>query len=482
MKYQSDQSKLPLCDVLAQYEQKSRVRLSMPGHKGGHLDTCLTHAWGSGLWQWDITELAMTDQLYHARGCLRDAQQLLADFLGAEQAFFLVNGASAGLMAGILSVVKPEERILIPRNAHGSIWRGVTLAGAEAVVMPVAIDDVWQIPLGIDVGQIERVIKEYGIKAMVAVYPTYHGLYGDISSLIEICRKYDVKLVVDMAHGGHLPYLPGDIANPIALGADIVVQSWHKTMGSLTQTAVAAVQNTALPFGKNLLYFQSTSPSYPLMASLDAARGMWAAKSEELGRALAAWAEEFSLAIAQVDGWRTLRADDFAYPVAGKDCTRILLVNDMGVSGFAVADCLSELGIDVEMAEEQVVTMILAIGDLPQKGYMKDRVVAALQDISANHKALPKAAKNITAYLPQQEIVVLSSQPWWSRDVISLPLMGTEGKIAAEMISLYPPGVPLVLPGEEITAAVVALLEKIVAAGGSVQGYDDGKITVLAEK
>ena len=168
--------------------------------------------------------------------------------------------------------------------------------------------------------------------------------------------------------------------------------------------------------------------------------------------------------------------------MAGKDCTRILLVNDMGVSGFAVADCLSELGIDVEMAEEQVVTMILAIGDLPQKGYMKDRVVAALQDISANHKALPKAAKNITAYLPQQEIVVLSSQLWWSRDMVSLSLMETEGKIAAEMISLYPPGVPLVLPGEEITAAVVALLEKIVAAGGSVQGYDDGKITVLAEK
>ncbi|MCI8335558.1 MAG: aminotransferase class I/II-fold pyridoxal phosphate-dependent enzyme [Peptococcaceae bacterium] len=481
MKYQLDQSRLPLCDVLTQYAKEDRVRLSMPGHKGGHIDTPLTKAWGAALWQWDVTELAMTDQLYHAQGCLLEAQQLLADFLGAEQAFFLVNGASAGLMAGILSVIKPGERILVPRNAHGSIWRGVALAGAEAVVMPVGIDETWQIPLGIDVNQVETVIKAYAVKAMVVVYPTYHGLYGDMAALISICKKYQVKLVVDMAHGGHLPFLPGRIPNPIELGADIVIQGWHKTMGSMTQTAVAAVQNETLTFGQNLLYFQSTSPSYPLMSSLDGARALWAVKGCQFGQDLAVWAAEFTQAIHQVTGWRTLDSKDFAGPVWGKDCTKILLVNDFGLSGFVVADYLSEMGIDVEMAEEALVTIILAIGDLPQKERIISRVTAALEQIRHKQQGVSVRENHLAAFLPSQEVAVLAPRPWWSMSCELVPYGEAIGMVAAEMVSLYPPGIPLLLPGQEITEKEIAILEQMILAGGSVQGCDNGVIRVLTE-
>lgn len=483
-KQQEQQKNLPLCAVLAQYEKEHRVRLSMPGHKGGQINTPLTQAWGDSLWQWDVTELAMTDQLYHAQGCLQEAQQLLADFLGAKQGFFLVNGASAGLEAGILSIVRPGERILVPRNAHGSIWRGISLAGAEAVVMPVAVENTWQIPLGIDVSQVEAVIKEYNVKAMVAVYPTYHGLYGDMVSLVALCKAYHVKLLVDMAHGSHLPFLPGNIPNPIALGADIVVQGWHKTMGSMTQTAVAAVQNETLSFGKNLLYFQSTSPSYPLLASLDAARGLWAVRGHEIGVALACWAEELTGAIGQVKGWHILKATDFPMPVIGKDCTKILLVNDFGLSGFSVAEQLGNVGIDVEMAEDAMVTMILALGDLCQKEKIKQRLVIALTQISerqnAKKRMMPQE-KNLSSYLPQQAVTVLAPRTWWSLSGVQVPSRKAVGCVAARMVSLYPPGIPLILAGEEITDAAVDLLEKLLLAGGSVQGYDDGYLTVLAE-
>ncbi len=477
------QEKLPLCDVLAQYEKEHRLRLSMPGHKGGKTDTPLTQAWGHSIWQWDVTELAMTDQLYHAQGCLLEAQQLLADFLGGKQAFFLVNGASAGLMAGILSVVRPGERILIPRNAHGSIWRGVSLAGAEAVVMPVSVDDTWQIPLGVDVSQLEAVIKDYGVTAMVAIYPTYHGLYGDMDALVALCKQYGVRLLVDMAHGSHLPFLPGAIPNPIALGADIVIQGWHKTMGSMTQTAVAVVQDETLPFGKNLLYFQSTSPSYPLMASLDAVRGLWAEKGDVLGRSLAAWAEELTLAIRQLDGWRILEVVDFQLPVVGKDCTRILLANELGLSGFAVSEQLEKAGIDVEMAEATLVTMILAIGDLCQKDEIKERLVAALiqiNEMQKMQKCEPPYQGGLTSFLPQQEVVALMPQPWWSLSSVRVPCRTAIGRIAAEMVSLYPPGIPLILAGEVITKAAIDLLEKLILVGGNIQGYDDGSLAVLA--
>lgn len=481
---QEQQRKLPLCDVLAQYEKEHRVRLSMPGHKGGQVDTSLTQAWGKSLWQWDVTELAMTDQLYHAQGCLREAQQLLADFLGAKQGFFLVNGASAGLEAGILSIVKPGERILVPRNAHGSIWRGVSLAGAEAVVMPVALEDIWQIPLVVDVSQVEAVIKKYAVKAMVAVYPTYHGLYGDMVSLAALCKQYDVKLLVDMAHGSHLPFLPGNIVNPIALGADIVIQGWHKTMGSMTQTAVAAVQNEGLSFGENLLYFQSTSPSYPLMASLDVARNLWAAKGYEIGQALADWAEELTQAICQLTGWRTLTAAEFPPPVIGKDCTKLLLVNDFGLSGFVVGEQLEKAGIDVEMAEDATVTMILAVGDLCQREEIKQRLVAALAQIGEGQKPQKNGItekKKLSSYLPRQEAAVLAPRPWWGLSIIQVPCRKAIGRIAAKMVSLYPPGIPLILPGEEITATVIDSLERLILAGGSIQGYNDGNLTVLTE-
>lgn len=481
---QKNQKKLPLCNVLSQYAAENRVRLSMPGHKGGQIDTPLTRAWREAFWQWDVTELAMTDQLYHAQGCLLEAQQLLADFLGAKQGFFLVNGASAGLMAGILSIVRPGERILVPRNVHGSIWRGISLAGAEAVVMPVAVDHTWQIPLGMDVFRVEAVIKAYGIKAMVVVYPTYHGLCGDMSTLVSLCKAYNVKLLVDMAHGSHLPFLPGHMPNPIALGADIVVQGWHKTMGSMTQTAVAAVQNESLPFDKNLLYFQSTSPSYPLMASLDAARGLWATEGAETGEALACWAEELAQAIGQVEGWRVLTAADFPWPVTGKDCTKLLLVNDLGLSGFIVAARLEEVGIDVEMAEDTMVTMILAVGDLCQKEEIRQRFVAALAQIGEGQKPQKSGItekKKLSSYLPRQEVAVLAPRPWWSLPRVPVASKQAVGRIAAEIVSLYPPGIPLLLPGEEITGAVIDLLEGLISAGGNVQGYDAGNLTVLAE-
>lgn len=483
-KYQLDQRKTPLCDVLVQYAGEDRVRLSMPGHKGGmQPKNQLVSAWGTSLWQWDVTELAMTDQLYHAQGCLWESQQLLADFLGAKQGFFLINGSSSGLMAGILSLIQPGERILVPRNAHGSIWRGVALAQGEAVVMPVSIEETYRIPLGIDPKQLEKVILDFHIKAMVAVYPSYHGLCGDIKTIVALCKKYGVKLLVDMAHGGHLPFLPGEIANPISLGADIVVQSWHKTMGSLTQTAVAAVQNDGLAFDKNLLYFQSTSPSYPLMASLEETRRFWAAEGVGLGQGLAFWAEEFADAINQLPGWRTLGAEDFSVPVENKDCTKILLVNDWQLSGFAVADALEKRGIDVEMAEDCVVTIILAVGDLLQKDRILGRVLAALKEITAERKSLAVTTeKKMPSSLRWNQVELLAADAYYGKPRSLVPLQQAVGRVVAEMVSLYPPGVPLLLAGQKITQEDIIVLEEMIAAGGSVQGYDDGGVWVLLDE
>ena len=487
-----DQNQMPLCDILAQYEKEQRIRLSMPGHKGGFAkDHPLVASWGAAVFQWDVTELAMTDQLYHAQGCLKDAQVCVAELLGCKKAFFLVNGASAGLMAGIFSAVKSGERVLVPRNAHGCIWRGIALAGGEAVVLPVAVEETLQIPLGIDIEQLEETIVTYDIKAMIAIYPTYHGLMIDIAGVIDVCHKHGVKLIVDMAHGGHLPFLGKNFADPVALGADIVVQGWHKTMGSLTQTGIACVQNESLPFGESLLYFQSTSPSYLLMASLDSARWLWAKEGERLGAALCDWGKEFAAAIDGLSGWQVTKEEDFPAPVVAKDPTRVLIANQFGLSGFTVAERLSQLGLDVEMAEWNMVTVILALGDLRQKERILSSVIAALKQISLEKEKQTTAVFSIEKTEKTEKI---REKNTWQQRVEVLPALPrglkrkkvsldeAAGSKAAEMLSLYPPGVPLLFPGQEILSQHIDVVKEMLAMGGVVQGCEQGCLWVFLEE
>lgn len=470
------QNKVPLWEALVRHKQLQAAQFHIPAHRGGAaIPEDFLQLAGTGLFQIDLTEIPGLDDLHNPQAALAEAQQLAAELFGAEKSFFLVNGTSCGLMAIIMACCTPGDKIIIPRNAHRSVLSGLILSGAIPIYYQPDILGEFACVGGTNPLQIKQVLKEnFDAKAVLVVNPTYYGVCGDIATVAKDCHQAGMPLLVDEAHGTHLRFhreLPPDA---LSCGADAVVQSTHKTGGSLTQSSLLHLQGELIDkkrVADALRMVQSTSPSYILMASLDLARRQLALEGQKLLEntlRLAGWCRA---KLKTSPGIRVLNEGTLACHDGNMlDATRLTIsLLGLGLTGYQTAELLEqEYGVFVEMADYASVVAIIALGTT------KDdcrRLVEALQQITTQTAGVSLTIPE-SLRLPTP-CVKLNPRDAWQSKSQEILLEDSLGYISSETIAVYPPGIPVLCPGEQITPQVFEYLLTIRQGGYKLQGPSD---------
>lgn len=453
------QNKMPLVEALQLYNEDRPAYFCIPGHR---YERGVSSQWlpieDRQFLQYDLTEAHGLDDLHQPSAAIKEAQELAADLFGAVHSFMLVNGTTCGIEAMIMAAAGPNEEILIPRNAHKSVMMGLIMSGAKPVyVMPEWIDP-WCICGGITPAKIEAKLKQHpDVRATVVVSPTYYGLCSDLRSIAGICHEREIPLLVDEAHGAHLYFSDMFPDGALQQGADVSVQSFHKVTGALTQSSMLHIGSGRISADKmqsHLQIVQSTSPSYLLMSSIDAARYELAVDGKTMVEKAAAYSNYTRAAIREVEGISCLGAEVInQYGICGLDQTKLTLsAAELGISGFELRQQLFELyNVDTELADEHNVLAIITYANEKKE---LERLVQGLRSI-AEQKQENKAIETIigahSIFIPPMSMT--PREAYFSKKR-RIPWSQAQGKIAGEPIIPYPPGIPVLYPGEMINSEV----------------------------
>lgn len=472
-------TRMPLLERLLEYGERGQASFHVPGHKSGKgLPP------GAGIFRQllsiDLTEITGLDDLHHPEGVIREAQQLAAACFGAEETCFLVNGSTVGNLAAILSLCASDDVIIVQRNAHKSVLHGLMLAGAKAVFVTPRYDTKSGLAAGVGAEVLETALARHPeAKGVLLTNPNYYGMGGDLRRLARLTHRYGKPLVVDEAHGAHYGFHTDLPESALAAGADLVVQSTHKMLSAMTMGAMLHMQGDRIDRGQvkqRLAMLQSSSPSYPIMASLDASRVLLQAEGKVwLDRGLRA-VSRFERALGRSPWFQTIAgAPSQAYET--KDPFKVAVCDATGtLSGFGLRDELERRGIMTEMADPRHVLLVFS---LASDEHDADKLVQAMEQI-ADAFALPK--KNIGAAfsygdggLPDRGSI---SEPVSFRlnprtATASIALSDAVGQRAGEMVIPYPPGIPVLYEGEIITEEVIRYIRHLAAEGARFQGISD---------
>jgi len=480
-----NQKHTPLVNALQKYDHNKAVRLHVPGHGGG---PGLPQAMRQGnLPGWDVTELAGLDDLHNPEGVIAAAQRSAAELYGARCTFFLVNGTTVGLQALITATCSEEQALVLPRNVHRSVLGGLVVSGARPVFIEPVIVPEFDFAAGFLSDKLEAVLRQNpGAGAVLAVHPCYYGVVGDLAGVDKICRRHEVPLLVDEAHGTHLRLHSGLPADALSLGADAVVQSVHKTGGALTQASWLHLGTDRIArerVADALRLLQTSSPSYILLASLDAARRQMALNGQVMLDDLLTLAGEAAWRINKISGLAVLGKEHLdGIGAFDYDPTRLVIsVQGLGVSGYEVAWKLAAAyGIYVEMSDAYNLVAVLSLGT-GRVGVLK--LVGALAEISRSKGAGHSDDRNFNVrksfdlgQLPPQ--VMTPRRAWLARQK-KVPLGESRGLVSAEIIAAYPPGIAVIYPGEEITPEVIEYLLQVREMGVHIQGAADPALKTL---
>jgi arginine/lysine/ornithine decarboxylase len=475
-----DQVRTPLFDALVSLAEAKKVSFHTPGHKSGKgISTRFRKFVGSKIFTIDLTTLDEVDCLQKPVGVIKEAQELAAEAHGADRSFFLVNGTTVGNHAMVLSTVRPGDEVLIARNAHKSILAGVILSGATPRFVLPTFDAELGIATNVEAGALAAALAAHPDARVVSVTsPNYYGIAADIRRIAAETHAAGRLLLVDEAHGPHLHFHPRLPASAVDAGADLTVQSTHKIVGGMTQASMLHVKGDGVDVDRVagvLKMLQSTSPSYILMASLDLARMQMATEGTKLlGKAIAL-AEEARARIQRIPGLRCLTAPEVAAGGDfGLDVTKLTIsVKELGLTGYEASQVLNaDFDIQVEMADLFNLLVIVSIGDRRDD---LDRLCRGLEAL-ARRRRDPRGdrLKEVPPF-PALEAARLACSPreaYFGRS-LSLPLSGAAGHVCCDIVTIYPPGIPILVPGEEVTAAAVEYLLFLGAHGARIDGVQD---------
>jgi arginine decarboxylase len=473
-----NQAKTPIVDALQEWVNKSHAPFYTPGHKRGiGMNPILTERWGATVFGWDLPELPGLDNLQAPAGIIEQAQILAAEVFGAQQTWFLVNGSTTGVMAAILATCGEGEKIILPRNMHSSAIAGIIHAGAVPIFINPEYDQQLDIAHSITPDSVKLALEQHpDAKAVMVVYPTYYGACGDLAAIAEIVHGYQIPLLVDEAHGAHFGFHSDLPPAAVAVGADLSVQSTHKLLGSLTQSAMLHVNSSLIDaeaIGRSLRLLQSTSPSYLLLASLDAARQQMGLNGEKL---MAETIELAQIARAEIDripGIAVVKLDRHIPGCKYVDPTRLTVtVTGLNLTGFAADEILaSEFGIVAELPSMRHLTFIISIGN---RRIDIDRLIWGLTQLATRFaEIIPLNLDPIDLQDRVLTDLAITPRQATRRPQISVPTDRAIGRISAESICPYPPGIPILVPGEMITAEAVAYLRQTLDLGGELVGCSD---------
>ncbi|QEK10908.1 aminotransferase class I/II-fold pyridoxal phosphate-dependent enzyme [Crassaminicella thermophila] len=460
---------------LKKLSKENIVSFHIPGHKNGKIYQRYNKKYfPESILSLDVTEIPGTDNLHNPEEMIKEAQDQAAKFFEAEHTFFLINGTSTGNISALMTVANPNEKVIVARDCHKSVMHGLILGGLIPVYITPEVSKESNIPMGIKPEKIEKaIVKNPDVKAVILTYPNYYGICSDIEAIANIVHKYEKILIVDEAHGSHFN-LSEDLPIPaIKAGADIVVQSIHKTLPSFTQSSMLHVKSNRVDIERlrfMLMMNQSSSPSYLLMSSLDVARAISENEGKSLMKELLESIDYFHEKIANEEGIKVLDKNLIGkYGVKNIDKTRLVIdMTKLGISGITLDKLLRErYKIQMEMSDINNVVAVCTIGN--------DR-----KDFEKLLKALINIKKEITykkIYLPPFFYHVpkmkITPRDAAFRKKTAINFEESIGKISGEYIIPYPPGIPILCPGEEITDEIIIYIKSLKERGINIIGMDD---------
>jgi arginine decarboxylase len=466
----------PLFDALRQFVERDQAPFYSPGHKGGRT---LDPWFRQHIADIDLNNLPDTDTLHCPEGPIAEAERLIADAWGVDQSFILVQGSTTGNIAVALSALRPDEPVLVARNAHKSVLAGLVQVGARPVWLDPHWDDTFNVAHGLDAAVVERGFTDSGAKALWVLHPTYYGTTGDIAALAEVSRRFDAKLLVDGAHSPHFTFHPDLPAPGEKSGAAATVQSVHKILSGLSQAAVLHIDTSVLDpttVRRALQLIQTTSPHFAIMASIDLARQQMMQRGHEMLEEALRRARLTAQRLAAVPGLSVLRQEHLLGAGTGLhqlDETKLLV----GTAGLAAdaRDVVARLnrvhGVQPELAGTGHVLCISTIGNTDAD---MDRLVDGFAEVAAYYgvSSSDRRAGLVADLLAARPTTVLTPREAFFAAEESVPIAAASGRIAAEAITPYPPGIPLVMPGELLSDDMLGLLTALRQAGNPVSASD----------
>ncbi len=475
-----NQGLTPLFDAVKKYISDNVTAFHVPGHKHGRGLYELTSFLGEPALNMDVNGMDDLDYYNNPTSVIEEAQNLLADAFGAKHAFFLVNGTSGGIQAMIISVCKPGDKIIIPRNIHKSIVNGMILGGVNPVYIQPEINERLGIANGVTVHKVEdAILSNPEAKAVFLINPTYYGVTSDLKAIIDITHKYNMLILVDEAHGTHMYFHEDFPSTAIELGADMCAVSMHKTGGSLTQSSVLMIGSDKIDpesVKQSLNLLSTSSASYLLMCSLDIARKQLATEGHGLlsnTLYLARWARN---EINKINGLYA-----FGKEMVGQhgcfdfDETKLgINVRGLGYTGYEMENKLrKEYNIQVELSDLNNVLAIVSIGD-------------RMEDLSI----LVDSLKNIASKSDMEIYSAIRPPPKYPNSIICprdayymnkklVRLTDSEGQLSGETVTTYPPGIPIICAGEVITKEVIEYLTILKSEKCHLQGAKDTSLNYI---
>ena len=479
------QKRAPVYEALEKFRRQRVVPFDVPGHKRGRGNPELIELLGEKCVGIDVNSMKPLDNLCHPMSVILEAENLAADAFGADHTFFMVGGTTSAVQSMILSVCKAGDKIIMPRNVHKSAINALVICGAIPIYVNPDVNEKIGISLGMEISQVEKAIIENPDAVAVLVNnPTYYGICSDLRAIVKTAHDHNMKVLVDEAHGTHFYFGKGLPVTAMEAGADMAAVSMHKSGGSLTQSSLLLTNKNINSnyVGQIINLTQTTSASYLLISSLDISRRNLALRGEESFAKVMKMAQYARDEINEIGGYYAYGSElcngssIYAY-----DITKLsVYTRDIGLAGIEVYDLLrDEYDIQIEFGDIGNILAYISIGDRIQD---IERLVGALADIKRLY------GKNNSGMLSLEYIpptVVISPQQAFYSEKESLPVEKTGGRICGEFVMCYPPGIPILAPGEMITDEIISYILYAKEKGCSMQGTEDpyvNNLNVLKEK
>ncbi len=473
------QERAPVFEALEKFGKMRVVPFDVPGHKRGRGNPELAKLLGEKCVGMDVNSMKPLDNLCHPVSVIREAEQLAADAFGAANAFLMVGGTTSAVQSMVMSVVQSGEKIILPRNVHRSVMGALVLCGAIPVYVNPECDPKLGIPLGMSLAQLRKTIERTpDAKAILVNNPTYYGICSDMRSIVQIAHEYGMYVIADEAHGTHFYFGDGLPVSAMQAGADFAAVSMHKSGGSLTQSSLLLTgpRVNAEHVRQIINLTQTTSASYLLLSSLDISRRNLALRGKEAFATVVQMADYAREEINDLGDWYAF-SDELINGDSIYDFDRTKLsvhTLDVGLAGIEVYDILrDEYDIQIEFGDLGNILAYLSIGDRKRD---IERLVSALSEIRRLY-ARNKAGLMDNEYITPD--VAVTPQFAFYAPKESLPLAQTCGRICSEFVMCYPPGIPILSPGERVTEKILYYIRYAKEKGCQLTGPEDAKIERL---
>ncbi|MGD8189970.1 aminotransferase class I/II-fold pyridoxal phosphate-dependent enzyme [Brevibacillus ginsengisoli] len=477
------QAKTPLFTGLIEHAKKDPIQFHIPGHKkGSGMNPTFREFIGDNALSIDLINIAPLDDLHHPKAMIKEAQELAAEAFGADHTFFTVQGTSGAIMAMIMATCNPGDKIIVPRNVHKSIMSAIIFSGAIPVFIHPAMDERLGISHGITTKAVQKALDAHpDAAALLVINPTYFGFAGDLREIVRLAHNYQVPVLVDEAHGVHIRFHEDMPISAMQAGADCAATSVHKLGGSLTQSSILNVREGLVDVNRVktvLSMLTTTSTSYILLASLDMARQHLALNGHMLLERAIELAEQARKQINLIPRLYCVGEEILGKPATfAMDKTKLLIhVKDLGITGWEAENWLREKhNIEVEMSDLYNILCFITAGDTEET---IQSLINGLRDLAVEFSHM-EAVEKPTVTLPKIPVLSLSPRDAFYSETEIIPLKESAGRIIAEFIMVYPPGIPIFLPGEIITEENIAYILENIHAGLPVQGPEDESIQTI---